>query len=120
MVKRLAMTAALAAGLLCTSPLRAATLVVDDDGRDCAGAAYQTINAALGAAKDGDFIAICAGTYAEQLVISKSVRLLGKDGARPVIRPSALASVAGSAVGRITGRFRPRKRTDFVTTSCSA
>jgi hypothetical protein len=34
--------------------------------------------------------------------------------------PSALASVTGSAVGRITGRFRPRKRTDFVTTSCSA
>ncbi len=99
MVKQVAMAAAIAAVLLGSGSLRAATLVVDDDGRDCAGAAYQTINAALGAARDGDFIAICAGTYAEQLVVTKSVRLFGKDGARPVIRPSALPSPLASVIG---------------------
>ena len=70
----------------------AATLVVDDNGADCPGAEYHTIGAALADALDGDDIQVCPGTYTEQLVISKRIRLGGRiiGPRRPLLRPASL------------------------------
>jgi hypothetical protein len=48
----------------------AATLVVDDDGVECPTRGYSSINAALLMAGTGDTIMVCAGTYAEDVVIN--------------------------------------------------
>ena len=61
----------------------AATLVVDDDGlasaSDCNALTptYMTISAAVFAASPGDTIAVCPGTYIENIVLNKSLTLLG-------------------------------------------
>ncbi|MGH3104158.1 MAG: right-handed parallel beta-helix repeat-containing protein [Gaiellaceae bacterium] len=52
------------------------TLVVDDDKVQCKNAAYTTIQAAVAAAKPGDKIKVCAGTYTATTV-DKTVRLDG-------------------------------------------
>lgn len=59
----------------------AATLIVDDDGVQCAGAPYSSITAALAAANPtGDTIQVCDGTYAEgTIVVSKEVIIDGVD-----------------------------------------
>src|SRR5437016_3876592 len=75
----------------------ASTLIVDDDGRQCPGAFYRTITAAVDAASDIVVIHVCPGTYAEQVVVTKSLRLLGDDGT--VIRPGPLAISASSVAG---------------------
>jgi len=43
----------------------AATLSVDDDRKDCTGAAFTSVQDAIDAAAPGDTIAICPGDYAE-------------------------------------------------------
>src|ERR1700723_2499901 len=53
----------------------AATRKVSGGATHCSGAAYSTIQAAVTAAAEGDEIAVCPGTYAEQLTIPA-----GKDG----------------------------------------
>jgi hypothetical protein len=98
MVPRFAL-GAIAAGVLAlraSAPL-AAVLTVDDDGRDCPSAAYRTIAGALAAAKAGDQITICAGSYPEQVVVTKAVRLQGSTNA--VIRPTALPESRASVIG---------------------
>jgi hypothetical protein len=79
----------------------AAILVVDDDGGDCPSAPYRTIAAALGAAGRGDEIRLCEGTYAEQLVITRPVRLTGQGtgSGAAVIRPRALIDTRSSLTG---------------------
>jgi parallel beta-helix repeat protein len=52
------------------------TLVVDDDHAQCPNAAYTSIQAAVAAAKLGDTIRVCPGTYTATTV-DKSVRLDG-------------------------------------------
>ena len=54
----------------------ATTLVVDDDGGQCASAAYTTIGDALVDANAGDTIFVCPGEY-DPTTISKRVTLLG-------------------------------------------
>src|SRR5262245_10236473 len=62
-----------------------ATLVVDNDRKDCPNAGYIRIRAAIRAAKPGDTVHVCAGTYAEGtgepnsnvLDINKSINLVG-------------------------------------------
>jgi len=55
-----------------------ATLVVDDDGQasptdcDATDTAYNSIQAAIYAASDGDEIVVCPGTYHEQITINKN------------------------------------------------
>ena len=44
----------------------------------CATAAYSTINAAVGAASAGDTVVVCAGTYAEDVAVDKSLTLSGQ------------------------------------------
>lgn len=70
--------ATLLVSVLVASPARAGQMiVVDDDGQQCAEAAYATIGDALAAATDGDTIEVCAGIYAERLNVTKSVVIIG-------------------------------------------
>src|SRR5207247_6912388 len=65
------------------SSIAASTLVVDDDGMasasDCndSTSTYMTISAAVAAASSGDTIKVCPGTYTENVVLNKSLTLLG-------------------------------------------
>jgi len=60
--------------------------LVDDNKIECPGAQFSSIQAAIDAAGAGSEIKICAGTYNEQVKISKSVKLIGEAGA--VIMPT--------------------------------
>ncbi len=51
----------------------AATLTVDDDGN----AEYETIQEAIDAAENGDTIRVWEGTYYENVVVNKSISLIG-------------------------------------------
>jgi parallel beta-helix repeat protein len=73
-------------------------ILVDDDKVQCPTAAYSSIQAAVNAAKSGDVIRVCAGTYREQVVIDKSLRLEADNGV--IVIPSAVvANSAGSSSG---------------------
>jgi parallel beta-helix repeat protein len=54
-----------------------ATLVVDDDGAQCAQADFALIQAAVDAAQPGDLVRVCAGRYAETVTVDKAVTLKG-------------------------------------------
>lgn len=75
----------------------AATLLVAPGGADtgnCQGAACQTIGYALAqAAATGDTLQLAAGTYTEQLVLNKSVTLVGAGSASTIIRAPAVLTV---------------------------
>jgi hypothetical protein len=84
MMKRSLLFLALVAVVVFASQAsKAATLVVDDDGAgsvaDCnaATAAYPTISLAVAAASNGDTIKVCPGTYADNVVVNKSLRIRG-------------------------------------------
>jgi len=61
----------------------AATLVVDDDGMAIVGncndtaMTYMSISAAVAAANPNDTIKVCPGLYVEQVMITKTLTLLG-------------------------------------------
>ena len=57
------------------TPALASTLIVSSGSTPCPGAAYATIQDAVNAAAPHDEVRVCAGTYAEQIVIPA-----GKDG----------------------------------------
>jgi nitrous oxidase accessory protein NosD len=65
-------------------------LVVDDDGAQCPGAAYASLQAAVDAAQPGDRIAVCPGTYREQVRIAKPLRIVAQSGA--VLAPAGMAA----------------------------
>ena len=72
----------LAATLLClfvvgVQGASAATWVVDDDLVQCPAANFTSIQAAINVAASGDTIDVCPGTYRENLVLNKSLTLLG-------------------------------------------
>lgn len=52
-----------------------ATLVVDRDGMECAGAGFTSIQDAVGAAAPGDVIRVCPDVYAESVVVDKPLTL---------------------------------------------
>jgi len=70
-------------------------ILVDDDKVQCPTAAYTTIQAAVNAAKSGDLIHVCAGTYPEQVVIGKSLSVEADNGV--IVIPSNVAGNAGSS-----------------------
>jgi nitrous oxidase accessory protein NosD len=72
-------------------------LVVDDDGAQCPGAAYSSLQAAVDAAKPGDRITVCPGTYREQVRVDKPLRILAQGGA--VLAPAGMVANATNAVG---------------------
>jgi parallel beta-helix repeat protein len=73
-------------------------ILVDDDKKQCPTAAYTSIQAAVNAAKSGDLIRVCAGTYHEQVVIEKSLSLEADNGV--IVIPS---DVAANAAGLSSG-----------------
>jgi hypothetical protein len=56
-------------GVLPSSALAATTRVVDDDHAQCPNAQYTSIQAAVTASGPGDRVAVCPGTYNEQVVV---------------------------------------------------
>jgi len=73
-----------------TAPLSAS-------GRGCEAPRYATIQGAVDAVSPGTSIKVCPGTYAEQLVIEKSVKVIGADPATPptVMAPEVVAHPTG-------------------------
>jgi nitrous oxidase accessory protein NosD len=61
-------------------------ILVDDDKVQCPSAQYTTIQAAVNHANSGDVIRVCAGTYPEQVTISKPLTLRADNGV--VVIPS--------------------------------
>jgi hypothetical protein len=86
---RLALYAALVAAILGgRQPIRAETVVVGPTDGSCPTAFFSRIQNAVDAAPPGTTIVLCPGTYAEQLFVTKRVRIMGAPGARLV--PPAL------------------------------
>jgi hypothetical protein len=83
-------------GVLGGAPAGAGNLLyVDDDGLDgfnCTNAPYTTISAAVAAAKQGDQIRVCPGTYVEQVVVPFDMTIRGEafGSRRAVIKPTAM------------------------------
>ncbi len=86
MLRTLTFTAAmgLALALLPLAPAAASTTwVVDDDGAatttDCSATAptHRRISTAIAAAAAGDAVKVCPGTYVEDVILDKTVRLTG-------------------------------------------
>lgn len=67
-------------------PAAAATLCVGSGGSGC----YATIGAAVAAAAPGDTIQVYQGVYAEDVVIGKSLALVGKNPANTIIDATGL------------------------------
>jgi hypothetical protein len=59
------------------SAAAATTWVVDDDGVQCPTRDFASIQAAITAATSGDTINVCPGTYIENVILNKSLALLG-------------------------------------------
>lgn len=72
------------------------------------GGTYKTISAAIGSASDGDTIRVESGTYVENLIVDRSVRLEGID--KPIIRGTGIGSVITViAPGSSISGFRVQK-----------
>ncbi|MDP8982448.1 MAG: right-handed parallel beta-helix repeat-containing protein [Acidobacteriota bacterium] len=72
------------------------TLIVDDDKVQCPTATFIRIQDAVNAASNGDTIRVCAGTYKEQVTISKSLTINGDNGA--IVMPSPVVANTSSLV----------------------
>ena len=81
----------------------AAQILVDDDMVQCPGAQYSSIQAAVTAAKPGDTINVCAGTYHEQVTVNKKLTIQGFDVNgmnQAIIMPSGVvANTTSTATG---------------------
>jgi parallel beta-helix repeat protein len=74
------------------------TLTVDDDGP----ADFHTIQAAIYAANLGDIIRVRAGTYNENLVVYKSVSLIGEDRSNTIVDAGGDGSTGSNAISVTT------------------
>jgi parallel beta-helix repeat protein len=70
-------------------PADAATLCVDPGGN---GGCFSTIGAAVGAASAGDTIQVAPGTYFEDVIIAKSLSLIGANRANTIIDAKGLSN----------------------------
>jgi parallel beta-helix repeat protein len=73
-------------GGLTAGPATAAKWEVDDDGAQCPGAAFLTLQDAVAAASPGDKIKVCPGLYLGPVVISKPKLTLKGAGGSPETR----------------------------------
>lgn len=91
-----------AVGLLAASlgaqPAVAADLCVGGPKPGC----FATLQAAIGAAQDGDTIKLAPGTYAGGITIGKSVELIGTSAASTVIRGGGPVVTVGDGVSKPT------------------
>ena len=93
---------ALAFAVAC-QPMLAATLCVNPTG---ASGCMATIGAAVSAASSGDVIQVAAGTYKEDVNITKTLSLIGAGSATTIIDATGLANginVDGSAAAPMSG-----------------
>ena len=74
-----------------------ANILVDDDKVQCPSAQFTTIQSAVNAATSGDVIRVCAGTYPEQVTISKPLTLRADNGV--VVIPSGMTQNSTGAAG---------------------
>jgi len=74
-----------------------ANILVDDDKVQCPSAQFTTIQSAVNAATSGDVICVCAGTYPEQVTISKPLTLRADNGV--VVIPSGMTQNSTGAAG---------------------
>ena len=119
-VRRLVACAATVVALACTlGRASATTLVVDDDNVQCPTAPFHTVNAALAGAQPGDEITLCAGTYAEQIVLTASHPIHGvPDGfTLPVIADQHAGRSCRGAATRWPQRSRSTARSCVSRTS---
>jgi hypothetical protein len=82
---------------------RGRTLIVDDN-LQCPGSSFNTIQAAVNAASNGDTIKVCPGTYNEQVRISKDITVRGvsymnQDAA--VVKPNVTAPNSSDGIAAI-------------------
>ena len=92
----------------------AATLVVDDDGVQCPSRGYSSINAALSVAGSGDTIMVCAGMYAENVVINVvSLTLRGAQAGFPTGARTFMGPFESTVKGLITVQAANVTSTDF-------
>jgi len=74
--------------------------VAGGNGTSCAKPGYNSIQAAVTAAPSGATVEVCAGTYPEQVVITKSLTLNGTGGTATVTLPASPAySTACASTG---------------------
>src|SRR5271170_5549652 len=74
--------------LLSGQSASAAQLVVGPNKTACPAAAFSQIQAAINAANPGDHIRVCAGTYPEQLSITKPLEIDAENGA--ILQPGPI------------------------------
>jgi nitrous oxidase accessory protein NosD len=72
-------------------------LLVDDDKVQCPTATFTSIQDAINAAKAGNLIRVCPGTYTEQLSIDKSLSIEGDNGA--IVMPGNMVANASGSSG---------------------
>jgi len=76
---------AVAALVLFAKGVEATTWVVDDDGTPGVDCNYTTIQAAIDNASAGDTIQVAAGNYTENVVVNKTVSLVGENRSTTII-----------------------------------
>jgi hypothetical protein len=85
---------------------RAATIIVDDDGMQCALPDFTAIQPAINAASNGDTIKVCAGNYPGNLVLGKDLTLNGAQStvdARGRVASESTITAAGTLLTLISG-----------------
>ena len=87
-----------------TRDASAATLTVDDNGVQCPGAAFTTIQSAVAVASPGDTIKVCAGSYSGDVNIPASLTGLKLKGAKQG-SPFSGRTFAGPAESTLTGKI---------------
>lgn len=95
--------------LLSLSSLEAATewTVAADGDAACTNQVCDTIGAAVAKAEDGDTIVVSAGTYTEQIVITKSISLRGSEGNVVIKAPDAATMATFQLDETGTRKWRP-------------
>jgi parallel beta-helix repeat protein len=95
-VRRGALVAALATAItaFAAAPSMAATFKVDDDHAQCPDAPFTSIQAAVAAAGTNDTVAVCPGTYTEQVRITSHA----KDGLKLIATKPLQATIQAPAV----------------------
>jgi parallel beta-helix repeat protein len=84
------------------------TWIVDDDGP----ADFHTIQEAINAASDGDTILVRSGIYYENVVVNKSVSLIGEDNSNTVVDGSSAGNVFSLVASNVSiSGFTIRKST---------